>query len=339
MYCFLLGKTMNKKDIKLSIIIPVYNSGRYLEECLSNVLSYRNFEFEIILIDDGSTDDSNLICIELQKKYKFIKYFYKDNGGVSRARNLGIQQAKGKYITFVDSDDVIENNYIDLIYDMIEKNNSELYWFGSYSFDSTGKNDIDNSWMKKGIMNAESREIKKLIAEQRFNHVWDKVFISSIIKRNKIYFPVDISMGEDLIFQIEYLKNCRKIYSTPETLYGYRISLEGASCNPKISYLNDIDYMWKSIFDFIGEEDRDLTEVAFDNMLSSFTMQIGNLSKIGVKKIRLQDELNGLKFYQRMLQHKFKKTSKKIKIHILLIKWYFIYGLVVKIKESLINKE
>lgn len=330
---------MNKKDIKLSIIIPVYNSGRYLESCLSNVLTYRNFEFEIILIDDGSTDDSSLICKELQKKYEFVKYFYKENGGVSRARNLGIQQAKGKYITFVDSDDIIEKEYIDLICDMIEKNNAELYWFGSYSFNSVGGKNIDTTWMKKGMLNADSREIKKLIAEQRFNHVWDKVFLNGVIKENKIYFPVDIAMGEDLIFQIEYLKKCRKIYSIKETLYGYRISLEGASCNPKISYLSDIDNMWKSIFEFIGTEDKDINEVAFDNMLSSFTMQIGNLSKIGVRKMCLQDELKDLKFYQYMLGHKYKKISKKLKIFVLLIKWYFIYGLVVKIKESLINKE
>ena len=110
----------------ISIIIPIYNVEKYLEKCLDSILNQTYKNLEIILIDDGSTDNSPNICNSYCEKDKRIKIIHKNNEGVSSARNKGIELSKGKYIVFIDSDDYVSNEHIEVLYDCIISNNVDL---------------------------------------------------------------------------------------------------------------------------------------------------------------------------------------------------------------------
>lgn len=112
--------------MKVSVIVPVYNTSKYLEKCLDSLLKQNFKDYEIIVVNDGSTDDSEKIILNYQKKYSNIKYFYKENGGLSSARNYGIKKARGTYLAFVDSDDYVTNDFIKKMYDGITANNSDM---------------------------------------------------------------------------------------------------------------------------------------------------------------------------------------------------------------------
>lgn len=114
-----------KNDL-ISIVVPVYNVDKYLEKCLNSILNQTYDNIEIILVDDGSKDDSGKICDIYKEKDNRIKVIHKTNGGLSDARNIGIDNVNGKYITFVDSDDTIEKNYIEYLYNLLKKNNTKL---------------------------------------------------------------------------------------------------------------------------------------------------------------------------------------------------------------------
>ena len=111
---------------KISVIIPVYNVEKYISRCLDSILNQSYKNVEIIIINDGSTDKSGLICDEYSKRYDNIRVFHKENGGVSSARNLGITVAKGEYITFADPDDFLNKDMYKILYDNAKNNNSDI---------------------------------------------------------------------------------------------------------------------------------------------------------------------------------------------------------------------
>ena len=127
-------------DDLISIIIPVYRVEKYLEECLNSVINQTYANLEIILIDDGSPDRCGQICDEYAKKDERIEVIHQENQGVSNARNHGIEMAKGKYITFIDSDDYLEQDYIKYLYDEITKFNADISICGTIDIDE--KNNI-----------------------------------------------------------------------------------------------------------------------------------------------------------------------------------------------------
>ena len=110
----------------VSIIIPVYNVEKYLAECIESVLKQTYQNIEILLIDDGSPDNSGKICDEYEEKDSRVRVIHKENGGVSSARNVGLEQANGEYITFIDSDDFVSESYIEELYIALENGNSDL---------------------------------------------------------------------------------------------------------------------------------------------------------------------------------------------------------------------
>ena len=108
----------------ISVVLPVYNVERYIIKCMNSVLSQTYKNIEIILVDDGSQDRCPEICERYAKKDKRVKVIHKENGGLSDARNAGIKVANGEYITFIDSDDYVDNDYVEFLYNTIEKTNA-----------------------------------------------------------------------------------------------------------------------------------------------------------------------------------------------------------------------
>ena len=208
-------------DGKLSIVVPVYNAERYLEDCILSILNQSYKNIEIILINDGSTDNSENICSGLVKKYKNVKLISTENKGVSHARNIGMKNATGKYLAFVDSDDKVEKNiYVNMIKDMkinsmpiigykyVDEDNKILGEKKPYDFDGIFKKQDFFIFCENFIMNSPV----------------NKIFYLDIIKSHGLKFDEKLSLGEDLIFILSYIKYIDLFTIINETPYRYLTS-------------------------------------------------------------------------------------------------------------------
>ena len=195
-------------SIKYTIIIPVYNAAKTISRCLDSLLCQIRDDCEIILINDGSIDESGIICRNYSKHYSQIQLFEKTNGGVSSARNLGIENAKGKYITFVDSDDYVNVDYISKIDEGLSIDDDFLM-FGKSVYN--GENIQEYPLFNKHTENLE--ETSKLLCEslvnQQLNSPVNKVFTKEIIEQNELRFREDLFIGEDKVFVIQYLMHVK----------------------------------------------------------------------------------------------------------------------------------
>lgn len=203
----------------ISVIIPVYNAEKYLEKCLKNVINQTYKNIEIILINDGSIDNSGIICDEYKNKDNRIKVFHTKNNGVSAARNLGIENSKGDYIIFIDADDYIELNAFEEI--LTKNNNYDFITFSYYKLMKDDKICYDNR-NKIEILKKEEALIK--IMDDRYfqGFACNKLFKRSIIIENKLYFDENIKINEDLLFCVNFLEKSSAIAYYSKPLYYYR---------------------------------------------------------------------------------------------------------------------
>lgn len=208
----------------ISIIIPVYNSEKYLQNCINSILkqSYKNFE--IILINDGSKDQSSAICLDYCNKNKRINYYSKVNEGVSSARNLGISKACGEYLTFIDSDDYIEKDHL---LNFI-KFSSAYDWVMQgmrYTTHTGGSvtNYLREELSTEKVIHSEEKNIiiDNLPDIPAFPWVVNKLYKSSIIKNNHLTFKYNISSNEDRIFNLEYSYYISSYIMLPSVTYNY----------------------------------------------------------------------------------------------------------------------
>lgn len=132
-------------EVKISVIVPVYNTEKYLSKCINSLVNQTLKDIEIIFIDDGSTDNSKNIIQEYAKNDKRIKYFYKENGGQATARNLGLEKAIGEYILFIDSDDFIDKNMLNIMYNIAKSNNLDIVYSDYYIYYSEDNKKIEKS--------------------------------------------------------------------------------------------------------------------------------------------------------------------------------------------------
>lgn len=215
---------------KVSIIVPVYNVELYIEDCLNSLLNQTYSNYEIILINDGSTDNSIEICSKYSDKK--IKIFNQNNKGVSIARNVGISLATGQYIMFVDADDMVFENYIENLITSIEETNTDMVVCG-YTKEKTELVNKKNSQEIKGeIINANTMLENMMANNLQEGYLWNKIFKKSIINDNSLEFKEGVNVWEDLYFVIEYLSKSNKIFAINEKLYYYR-TREGSAVNRK----------------------------------------------------------------------------------------------------------
>lgn len=227
--------------IKVSIIVPIYNSERTLERCINSILEQTFTNFELLLINDGSTDYSALICDKFTKQDKRIKVFHQNNQGVSYTRNIGLEHAAGEYIYFIDADDWIEPDILermvismengnDLVicgYNRIIMGSEENYRCETITCESALNKDL------KGFMEGFSVYYNQGIVHA----LWNKLYKRDIIHQNSIKFDKYISLGEDLIFNMNYIKKCNAVSMVSAPLYNYIIYQNNQSLstqyNPK----------------------------------------------------------------------------------------------------------
>lgn len=227
----------------ISFVIPVYNVETYLRDCLESIVRQNFKDFEVCIVNDGSTDGSGDICDEYKAYYpNLFKLKHQPNQGVSVARNSAIEMATGKYIWFVDADDYILNGSLNYISEILSCSLCETLFFGDVPFDGTASVECEL------VKNRESYLFN--------NHCFCNplmIFNRKIIANNDIKFPTGIRMGEDLEFQLNYLIHSYKIATTPFKFYFIR-EREGSasrSVTSAVDNFNGSKHLLDSIVDTI----------------------------------------------------------------------------------------
>lgn len=202
----------------VSIIVPIYNVEQYLNECIQSLICQTYKEIDIVLINDGSTDNSSTIIKEWEEKDKRIQSILQKNGGLSSARNTGIKYAKGSYIMFVDSDDIISFDMVETLVSNLETTNADISACDCIEFTnqfSENKKTL-NSLSTYSTFEAMSLILKDCILKQM---VCNKLYKEEIIKN--IFFPVG-KCHEDVFWTYKVIARAKIVCYTPKTLYGYR---------------------------------------------------------------------------------------------------------------------
>lgn len=220
--------------VKYSIILPIYKVENYLEECVNSVLAQKIKDYELILVDDGSPDNCPKMCDEFAKKDPKIKVVHKKNGGLSDARNAGIKVAKGKFILFIDPDDYVEKDYLEVINENVD--GCDLLIFGHYVL-------YKNKRIKeRGSDEYLDREkaLDHLMSDSKFcGFAWNKVYKKEILDKYHLLYDPDITMCEDMLFSYEYMKHVDNIKVISDALINYRqrkssfLSKKVKDINPK----------------------------------------------------------------------------------------------------------
>lgn len=285
-------KNMNKSP-KISIVIPVYNVENYLSKCLESVVSQTLLDIEIICVDDGTKDQSCRIVENYQRYDNRITLIHKSNGGLSSARNVGMQHANGSYICFLDSDDYIEPNACERLYMEILENSPDIISFGANCFPiypSAGQW-LDHILSPRTTCYNEDGVNALLKENGAYPFVWRQCYRQDFLKSNYIEFDENVKFGEDLVFQFCAFPLAKKIIFLSDKLYNYRWYRENslmhvASQNLFDKYMQHLKLV-DIIFDF-WEEHNLLSQYKnelFDWSISFMGYDLKNFKEIDKSKI------------------------------------------------------
>lgn len=236
------------KHPKISVIVPVYNIEKYLNKCIDSILSQSFQNFELLLIDDGSKDSSGKICDEYANRDSRIRIYHVENGGVSKARNLGLEQAQGEWVCFVDSDDWIEDNYLSS-FGCIESlpENAIVIQGLEHISNQTGV----SLWkIEYGNIEFTENDLKRGIAQHCLLHSgfpYAKLFSRVLIKERNIKFDTGISFHEDHLFVFDYFLHVRMVRLSASIAYKYIYYGGNSSLSSKPHKYLESEYAYQSI--------------------------------------------------------------------------------------------
>lgn len=206
----------------VSIIIPCYNIEKHLAKCINSILMQTCSDFELILIDDGSTDNTKVVCNKFFKQDSRIKLFYQENAGVSAARNLGIQKASGELLMFIDGDDFIKKDYIQ----HLTINFREGNWPICGMINIRNEDAVYNKYFQSLLDNYPERIMSRsnfmdLLKYHSFSSPCARIYSSKVIKDNALEFDTNVSYQEDLLFNLDYIKYVKKVLLIDYFGYNY----------------------------------------------------------------------------------------------------------------------
>ena len=209
---------LNRNPI-ISIIVPVYNVEQYLPRCIDSILAQTFKGFELLLIDDGSSDTSGRICDEYAFGDNRIKVFHKENGGVSSARNLGLDNAKGEWIAFVDPDDYVSPDFLELgnhaDADVVQKPYKVIHDDGREYMSGVKEREIDVV-----------EDFFRFYVQGRSNSLWNKIISVKLIGQNR--FDETVKIGEDFLFFLSLIKNLKRYAFSSQGHYCYYVRRDSA---------------------------------------------------------------------------------------------------------------
>ena len=229
------------EDKKVSVIMPVYNCEKFLERAVQSVINQDYKNLELIIVDDGSKDNSFGVCSVLCKNDPRIKLYHKENGGVSSARNYGLKHAQGEFVCFIDADDSYEWNYISTMLKEIKDFDCVICGYNLITQNSTTHITAEKKVFRK---KEKVSNILEYIEKGVFNSCCNKLY-----KREKIEksFFDGQEIGEDLMFNLDYFINCEKVIFIPDCLYNYDRRNEQSAMKTKTQSKETFDRFWSNI--------------------------------------------------------------------------------------------
>lgn len=262
---------------KVSVIVPVYNVEKLLQRCIDSILAQTFTDFELLLIDDGSKDKSGEICDEYAAKDSRIRVFHKQNGGVSTARNIGIDKAQGEWIYFVDSDDIVLPSALGTFCSLIYSD-SELVMAGFYTSDENNTVREQRKMVRQCELSV-IQALKEMYAPTDFcyqGYLWCKLFKRKVILQNNLRFEETISFNEDRLFIVEYLCHClAPISYTTNAVYNYILRTDSAMSTLQKEYnkkfATDFDafvLMYQRISEYT--KDKELIHLSLNGICDSY---------------------------------------------------------------------
>ena len=232
----------------ISVIVPVYNVESYIEKCLDSLLNQSFISYEILTIDDGSTDNSGVICDAYSQKDNRIKVFHKENGGLSDARNYGLLKARGQYITFIDSDDYVDRDYLEYLYDLLHEYNTQVSVCQLRVILENGRIK-DRGTRGKNVLTG-----KECLEEMLYHGIVDTTACAKLYKIelfNDIKYPTG-KQFEDISTTYKFFLKCNRVAVGYETKYNYvyrSSSIVNCSFNPqKLDLIDMTDAMGEEVF-------------------------------------------------------------------------------------------
>ena len=326
----------------VTVVVPIYNVEKYIDNCIQSIICQTYQNLQIILVDDGSPDNCPRICDEYQKNDSRIEVIHKKNGGLSDARNAGIQKAKGKFICFIDSDDFINSKYIEKLYNMIEKNDADI---AIVNFKRV--QEFKETYLKEDNENSTENVYT---GKQMIENIYDKnLYLQSTVAWNKMYktklfqtiqFPYG-NLHEDEYTTYKLYYNCKKIVMTSEPLYYYRY-VPNSIMNKKFNQkrLDGILALEERLNFFNEKKEKRLYDLTLVRYMLVIMIHYMNCKMFLENSQEIQEELMNKykKFYKKVI--KLPECSKQDKLKIMLFRaspklYYQIRTYSKKIKEDI----
>ena len=285
----------NSKQPLISVIVPVFNGQDYLKDCINSIAIQTYSNIEILIINDGSTDGTDLVCQQLKAQNSKIRLFYLDDQGVSAARNLGLQEAKGEYLTFVDADDRVLPDMLELLYETLLSTNSDVTgckfrcwnnpeeWHQIQNIANKDKHHIDTN-------QAKTYEASQYLKDEIMcgnSRCWSKLYKASILDGLK--FRTDLTIGEDMLFLVDLLPKVTKIAENDYPGYGYYQNPKGAMYRKfKPDYMDQIT-CWEIAREEIIRYNESLVAAVTAKIMTAIMLTVGKLAMLS-KKERKQNQ-------------------------------------------------
>ena len=325
---------------QISIIVPVFNASKFLNQCVDSILSQSFEKFELILIDDGSTDSTLDICNNYARMDSRIVVLTKKNGGVSSARNVGLSVARGKYIMFCDSDDYVHTEWCSDLYEQIV--NHPNAWIVA---------DMCRFTEEKCITQITTNNLTKdeltyfvIFSASLSPYTWNKIYSSRIIAENNISFDETRTIGEDVIFNVQYYSFCSEILYLPKILYYYRHTPTSATSTYR-SNLFDLNVeLFKSRLPLIQEHEiKEFCNIYFYMFIQWLENVLDKRNPMSfIQKMRYNNKMMNTEEFRFCVSHATGNNDSELFMKIVKKHNYYLYWLFQKacvIKGKLFNRK
>ncbi len=337
-------------EIKFSILVPVYNAENYLDECIQSVLNQTYQNFELILVDDGSPDNSGAICDCYAEKDDRVKVLHKENAGVLSARVSAISLAQGDYFVFLDADDYLALNALSILSNKIKESNAECLIFSVNRF-LNGEIYQERGWhIDADLLLTDKKKIYQIIFnDESYNSMCRKVLKASLVENVDYQQFYHIAYAEDLLQSLEYLRKANSVYFIKDCLYYYRMNPQSATHT--LDYKKyKVDFtVREKVLEFLKTEDV-FSEADYNHyrlscagMLINELILIARFDVSSKNKKELYKKIQESKYYQSFLKKaqasKMAKKSQRVIVYLFKKKCYGLILFIVKIFDKIKKKQ
>lgn len=332
----------------ISFIIPMYNAEPYIKECLESIVMQTAKDYEVILVNDGSTDKTEEICNGYIKQNQKIHLIQQDNAGPSAARNRGLSLAQGEWIWFVDADDWLESNAVEILMETIKREQADII-----SFDFIQEEPNRRKIIKNGMYGlVEHKKFCEIVMDQSFHFTlnWSNIFSKKFLLAHRLCYDESLSLGEDAEFMVRISACTHQVCIIQQALYHYRILPTSLS---KTYYKESIASRYvatgKKLYEFVTQNSNHEMEISYDILMQRIIIWIAlydvfhPLNSLSyVEKKKKMDVLLQEKMFAGALKRKMKKSmgmSKKITIYCIRHHSYLMTALIARMRYYLITQK